>query len=39
MILDLRDDLTGSAYYTNAEATYGGCHICVAKLLTLALSE
>ena len=39
MILDLRDDPTGSAYYTNAKATYSGCHICVAKLLTLSLSE
>ena len=32
MILDLRDNHTGSAYYTNAKATYSGCHISVAKL-------
>ena len=39
MILDLRDNHTGSAYYTNAKATYSGCYISVAKLVTLSLSE
>ena len=33
ILLDLGDDLTGSAYCTNVEGTYDGCHVCTVKLL------